>query len=632
MIQRQTLIPLLPLAALLVIYVTSLQTIPNGSEHYFMMDVGETQVVLNTWGTLHATGYPLYVMSGNLTVAALRLIGVSPVTAPAVVSLIWMLAALGLVYALMRHLTGRTVVPAVVVLVYGLTRTVWIHGVIPEVYSFTLFLMALLLSIALWRGDLSGRVLWLASLGGIGIGQHRAVAMFIPGLIYAAWDDVRLVLRRPLTLIAAALLGLAGLLPYAYLYLRAQAGGAWVYGEPGTLAGLWDQFMGKEASRFIGSITSLDGLIANFNLVNTVLLTDLTLPGVLLGLVGLILGVRRRETRRAALTLTLVGAVCYGFHVVAYTDVLSALILPVTLVLAFGWLLLVDWVLTALASPQTPLQKERRLTTSILLPLSTRRGGRGVRLVLALLALVSAAILYAQNQPFIHALTTDPTGLETIDRVQLLPPNATIMLPWGVHHAAVGVARDVLGMRPDIGLVDHKADYAAILQNSRLFTLSDVFYNQPITWWEERIGQPIYLTAAAPYLVEIATRPRLGLVDAQAEIDGVIALDYFLVCHEQRFSLAVNWYTPTVPDRDLSVFVHGIDLAGNLVTADQSAPVYGWRPLTTWTPREIVSDHYLLPRVGGLQEVRFGLYEQLPSGEFRNTVEYVITDIPECLP
>ncbi|MBK8030540.1 MAG: hypothetical protein IPK17_13755 [Chloroflexi bacterium] len=117
---------------------------------------------------------------------------------------------------------------------------------IPEVYSFTLFLMALLLIIALWRGAVRWRVLWLASIGGIGIGQHRAVAMFIPGLVYAAWSDVRLRLRRPRMLIAAALLGLAGLLPYAYLYLRAQAGGAWVYGDPGTLAGLWDQFTGKE--------------------------------------------------------------------------------------------------------------------------------------------------------------------------------------------------------------------------------------------------------------------------------------------------------------------------------------------------------------------------------------------------
>jgi len=371
---RKQLLTLLPFAALLVIYVTSLQTIPNGSEHYFMMDVGETQIVLNTWGTLHATGYPLYVMSGNLTVAALRLIGVSPAAAPAVVSLIWLLATLGLIYTLMRHLTGRTVAPALIVLVYGLTRTVWIHGVIPEVYSFTLFLMLLLLIVALWRGAVRGRILWLASIGGIGIGQHRAIAMFIPGLIYAAWSDVHPALRRPRLLIAAVLLGLAGLLPYAYLYLRAQAGGAWVYGEPGTLSGLWDQFIGKEASRFIGSITSLDGLIANFKLVNGVLITDLTLPGVLIGVIGLIGGARRRETRRAALTLLLVGGVCYAFHVFAYTDVLSALILPVTLALAFGWLFVADWVLGSATSPQTPLLEERDLSGCIFHPLAQGRG------------------------------------------------------------------------------------------------------------------------------------------------------------------------------------------------------------------------------------------------------------------
>jgi hypothetical protein len=599
MTRKSLLIVLVPFAALLLIYASTLQTIPNGSEHYFMMDVGETQIVLNLWGTLHATGYPLYVMSGNLTTTALRWIGMSPVVAPSVVSLIWLLAALALIFALMRHISGRTLLPALIVLVYGLTRTVWIHGVIPEVYSLTLFLVALLLVIALWRGDVRGRVLWLASLGGLGIGHHRAIAMLIPGLVYAAWDAVKPALRRPVTLIAAALLGLAGLLPYTYLYLRAQAGAAWVYGEPGTLPGLWDQFMGKEAARFIGSITSLDGLIANISLVNNVLITDLTLPGALIGVLGLILGARRRETRRPAVTLILTGAICYLFHVFAYTDVLSALILPVTLALAFGWLFALERV-------------------------------RALPLIAA--ALLSAAILYAQNAPFIYALTHDPTGQETIERVQHLPPNATIMIPWGVHHTAVGFARDILGTRPDIRLVDHKADYAAILNGGRLFTLSDVFYNQPISWWQERIGQPIYLTAAAPYLVEIATQPRLTIVDALDGVDGVIALDRFLVCANGRYSLSVNWYTPTAPDRDLSVFVHAIDHVGNIVTADQSAPVYGWRPLTTWTPRELISDHYPLPPVTDLQAVRFGLYEQLPSGEFRNTVEYEVTDVPECAP
>ena len=93
MIHKRTLFSILGLSAalaiLLVAYLPVLQNIPNGSENYFMIDVGETQVVLNRWGTLHATGYPLYVMTGSALVALLRAFGVSAAAAPAVVSLLW---------------------------------------------------------------------------------------------------------------------------------------------------------------------------------------------------------------------------------------------------------------------------------------------------------------------------------------------------------------------------------------------------------------------------------------------------------------------------------------------------------------------------------------------------------------
>src|SRR5690606_8565875 len=127
------------------------------------------------------------------------------------------------------------------------------------------------------------------------------------------------------------LLGLIGFLPYAYLPLRAQAGAAWVYGEPGTWAGLWEQFTGVEAERFIGPPDSFEALRANVQLVNGVLETDLMLHGIIAGLVGLAFGVfdRRPSYRRAALTILISGLVAYLFHVAFYTDILSALILPV---------------------------------------------------------------------------------------------------------------------------------------------------------------------------------------------------------------------------------------------------------------------------------------------------------------
>ena len=291
MIHKRTSLSILgigaALAILLAAYLPTLQTIPNGSENYFMIDVGETQIVLNRWGTLHATGYPLYVMIGSGLVAFLRAFGIGAATAPAVVSLFWGLITLTLIYVLALHLTRRAALAAGMTILFGLTRTMWIHNDIAEVYTMELFFVALLLLIVLWQPAIKGRIFWLALIGGIGAAHHRAILMLAPALIVAVWPAlITLIRKRPLLLLALLGLGVIGLLPYGYMMLRAQQGAAWVYGQPGTLAGLMDQFMGKEADHFMGLPGSLDALIGNINLVNSVIITDLTIPGVLLGLAG----------------------------------------------------------------------------------------------------------------------------------------------------------------------------------------------------------------------------------------------------------------------------------------------------------------------------------------------------------
>src|SRR5689334_14022954 len=92
---------------LLPFYLFTLQTIPNGSDQLPMIDVGETQVVLNVWGTLHATGYPLYVLLSAALVTILKAFGVSAAAAPAVTSLLWGMLALAVIYTLGLALTRR---------------------------------------------------------------------------------------------------------------------------------------------------------------------------------------------------------------------------------------------------------------------------------------------------------------------------------------------------------------------------------------------------------------------------------------------------------------------------------------------------------------------------------------------
>jgi len=660
------------LLVLIPLYLTTLQTIPNGAEHYYMIDVGETQIVLNTWGTLHATGYPLYVILGNLLVAGLRVVGVSAAAAPGVVSLLWtVLALVGMFLVLGSQFSVLSkelpaisdqrsaaepeaknqeskiknqllstknpllLVAAGTVILFGLTRTVWIHAAIAEIYSFGLLILVILLALALWPTPIRGRLYWLALLGGIGVFHHRAILMAAPALVYAVWgeifgtnykaqstksevdgDQLPAINQEPKTrypvlikrLVICLLIGLLGFLPY--LYLPARAGVAWAYGEPGTWDGFWDQFLGREASRFIGAPPTSEGLIANFNLVNSVLVTDVTAPGLIAGIIGLLVGLRMH--RRAAITLLLSGGVAYVFHVLLYTDVLSALILPITLSLAFGWGFLAERVLSS-----------QFLVLS--LPFLGARFPIRSLVVLGVMG-VFAVVLVGQNYEFIRELTTNETGLETIALAENAPPGSTLMLDWGPRHFAVGFARDVLGDLPNIRLVSHKADFKTLVTQGALLTPEYTFYNRPVSWWEEQIGASVYLHAAAARLVQITTEREIA---ANPPETGIAALEQAVRCTPEAINLYVAWVAAEQPTQNLSVFVHLLDANDGLIgQGDQSAPVYGWRPLTGWQAGEIVRDVYPLPRAVGAAQIRYGFYRALDGGGFENV--YIFETAVNC--
>jgi hypothetical protein len=241
-----------------------------------------------------------------------------------------------------------------------------------------------------------------------------------------------------------------------------------------------------------------------------------------------------------------------------------------------------------------------------------------------LVAAVFALYQYNRNAPFIADLTGDTTGLQTIAMAQHTPPGSTLMLAWGPRYFAIGFAHDVLGLLPGVHLVDHKADYKTLLQQGILVTPAYTFYNQPVSWWEDQIGAPVYLRAVAPQLVQIDTQPELEIVSDPA-MSGVVEMAHRIECLRGKITLWVSWHAEETPDRDLSVFVHLLGADGSVIAQDDhSAPVYGWRPLTTWLPEEVVRDVYTLPRLPDASAVNYGLYEQRADGSFNNVNSFTL--------
>ena len=578
------------LAPLLALCLTTLQTIPNGSSHYFMIDVGETQIVLNEWGSLHPTGYPHYVISGNALVHLLRLAGIAPIAAPALVSLFWGVLALLLFFRFGLRLGMTPWLVAGTTLLFGLTRTVWIHNVIAEVYSLNLVLLLTLLNLVSWRSTSRKRLYWLSVVGGIALAHHRAFITLVPALLYGVWPSLRKHVKQLPSLPALCLLlAAAGFIPYLWPLVRAGAGAAWVYGEPASLPALLDVIFATEYTRFIASTRSFSDLLHNIRLVNDVLINELSLPGILIGLAGYVPTLGKR--RRPATLLLIMGLTAWLFHMLFYSDVLSALILPVTLSLTLGWLLAAEAVID-------------------------RPGrNRSAWLALAVTIITAALLLINHNLPFIRGLTSDPGGLETVETLEHAPEGSTVMLAWGPRYFAAAASQLYLQRLPHVDLVDDKADMRHAFLAGELVTIDYTFFNQPQEWWEHKLGQPVWLEAAGSRLVRIRPEPSIR----PGVKSGPHVTDAELHCESDGLLLEVVWNAgDNSPPEDLSVFVKAIAADGSLLAqGDQFAPVYGLQPTSGWLPHEELRDFYPVAVDPALvARLDFGLYRTSADGEF----------------
>ena len=647
------LLILLAIVALALLYTATLQTHISGSfegttraqvlKNEYVKDVAEIQVALNVWGTIHHTGYPLFAIMGNLFTIPLRALGVEPAAAASLYATAWgivLLAGFGL---LLWRLTGRPVLAALGAVLLGTARSIWIHNVLAEVYSMSMAITMLLLVVALWpdhdRWPVQRRVMWLALLGGIGVAHHRAVAFIAPGLIAAVWPDLWAQRARWRRLIPAAIgLALTGFLPYIYLPLRAWQDAAWVYGEPGTLRGLWTEFSGKEADRLVTLPDGVGGLIDNVQSVWRILSAEITLPGLLVGLacLGLAMTVApRAPQRRAARLVALSAAVPALFAIFYHTAVLpEAILMPVVLALVFGVVMTADWMTGG--GQRSAVSHQQNMIRRFL--------GYAPLIGIA----VWASVLAAWHYEYVRELVTEPTGVNTIERLERLPRDGkpALMLPWGPRYAAASYSRLVTGENDDVLMVDHKGDFRALLNDGyQLYTEPETFYTYPppwptaygpeSDWWTERIGV-LYLTSAAPGYVELRNSPWLTEADAPLGtpvIGAIMRRDAWLTCSADSIYLHVIWVADSRPERDPSIFVHltGDEPAPNPVNADSRHPVYGLYPFARWSPGEIVRDDYTLPRLPGKTQVRFGLYEQDASGQFVNYGEMVLP-VAECQP
>ena len=243
-------------------------------------DTGEFQTVLPIMGTAHPTGYPTYVLLGWAMNLLLTPIG-EPAFRITVLSLLAIAFAAAASMALVRRLTGSTVIGIATGLALATTPVVWANATRADPHPIHLaFVALLLLALVRWeharkagdRAVADRRLVLAAVVFGLAAGNHSLSLLLVPPIaLYVLAVDPGIV-RRPL--FALACVGAAAAtVTLVYLELPIRSGllpAPLVYARPNTWDGFWyialaEQFRGSLSDPLANLPDKLDTFVTLAN-------------------------------------------------------------------------------------------------------------------------------------------------------------------------------------------------------------------------------------------------------------------------------------------------------------------------------------------------------------------------------
>lgn len=503
--------------------------------------------------------------------------------------MVWEILALASLVLLIHRLTQNMWLAGALALACAVIEPVWVHGVIPEVYSLStaLFVWILLLTVNLSQGWSDKRGWVLATLAGIGVAHHRLLALpiipigffLLPKFIRAHRHNERPLYSIVRWIAIALICFIGGFLPYLDIPLRIRLGTSWVYDyRSSTLKGLKYVLWANEYIGLMKPNLSWHPIISSSWAIFQTLVRMFSLPGLMTIVIAAILGIIGRHKRSRPVAGLLV-AIC-GIYII-----FNIIVQPVLLQAAIMNMLITLCILAGVGLASLQSRWQRVSIAGILV----WAGWMGVR-----------------NYPFVISLTRDPSEVNFISLVEKTeaPPGSVVMAPWGGMYFSLAYAQRVEGRMTEWQIVDHRANYRELLEGApiRVYTHNSTLYVFGPEWWAQQLGEPLRITSAGPEMVILTPEP-LDVSTKQITLlgDGIVLNDWAVREVQEGVLHLVTWWSAiSPPSRDYSTFAHltdrdEINQPEDLIAqVDYQAPVYGWYPTTKWALNEMIREDRLI--------------------------------------
>jgi len=443
-------------------------------------DTGEFQTVLPLLGTAHPTGYPTYVLLGFLANVLLAPIG-EPAFRINVLSLLAVAVAAGATVALVRRLSGSTIIGIAVGLGLATTPLVWQYAMAADPHPIHLaFVALLLLALVKWEGarrdaadaaaeDAVGRPMgerapsdarradrWLvlaAVLFGLAAGNHSLTLLLVPpiGLYVLAVDPgIWRRWRFALTCLGAAVLTLA--LVYLELPLRGGLVPALtaplVYAKPATWDGFWyialaEQFRGSLSDPLAELAGKWDRLVA---------LGFAEFGFLAIAVAPAFLATARRAPRYALLTGSAFVITVLFNAAYSNADINRYYLGPILWVWTWLGILAADVAYAAGIAGASILGRARRVRFESG-PIDLAAGGAAI--VLGVVLLWPAVSTLAERRDIVDRSGDRHAQSWLAQVLPLLPENA-VLVSWWSTSTPLWYAQKVEAQRPDLFIVDDR--------------------------------------------------------------------------------------------------------------------------------------------------------------------------------